>query len=82
LPVLWPIVIAKVPDRIVRVPFEKLPDIRRAFIIIRWLGGHGQPYRSHEFRQKDFVPPDRLVVYFYLVGPQARDPHDLASASN
>jgi hypothetical protein len=28
-----------------------------------------------ELYQKDFVPPDKLVVYFYMVGPEARDPH-------
>jgi hypothetical protein len=31
----------------------------------------------YEFHQRDFVPQDRLVVYFYMVGPHARDPHDI-----
>lgn len=28
-----------------------------------------------QFKQKDFLPPERLVVYFYTVGPAVRDPH-------
>jgi hypothetical protein len=31
-----------------------------------------------EFYEKDFVPPDRLVVYLYMVAPAAKDPHDHA----
>jgi hypothetical protein len=33
----------------------------------------------HEFYQQDFVPQDRLVVYFYTVGPEVIDPHYLPS---
>ena len=33
----------------------------------------------YEFHQRDFVPQDRLVAYFYMVGPHVRDPHDVAT---